>query len=198
MMVRLRLLALVVALVLGVGACASFRPGEDNPARSLEAGLGALAAGDHESAAIHFDRAGLAPASGEAGRRALLLGALLRLDPRTEGSDLTVAAARAAALQAAPGAPAWEEATAILLQGVAAGLADARSRVRHAESERHAAVAASILASASATARLNAAVADRDAARRRVTQLEQTLAEKEKELKEKTQELERIRRAIRG
>jgi len=195
-MVRLRLLALT--LVLAVAGCATFRPGEDNPARSLEAGLNALAAGDYATARLHFDRAGLAPESGEAGRRALLLGALARLDARNPDPDFELAAARAAALEAGPGVTKWEALAGNLVAGIAAELAEARARVRHAEVERHAAVAAEILASRSATARINAVVAERDAARRRTTQLEQTLAEKEKELKEKTQELERIRRAIRG
>jgi hypothetical protein len=189
---------LLLAPVLGVAACAAFRPGETSPVRSLEAGLSALAAADYSAARVHLDRAALAPGSGDAGRRALLLAALLQLDPRNQKRDLGVAAERAAALEAHPGAPPWFAMAGSLLEAAAGDLADSRSRALRAEGEREAALQASSVAADSATARLNAVAADRDAARRRVTQLEQALAEREKELREKTQELERIRRAIRG
>jgi hypothetical protein len=187
-----------LALALGVAGCATFSPGEDNPARSLEAGLHALAAGDYTAARGHLDRAGLAPKSGATGRRALLIAALIQLDPRNPDRDLSIAAQRAAALQNGPDATEWDVAAGSLLAGLVEELEDARGRVERAELERHAFAAASILAGQSGIARVNAMTAERDSARRRVTQLEQTLAEKEKELREKTQELERIRRAIRG
>jgi len=186
-----------LALVIGVAGCASLRPGEDNPARSLDAGLRALAAGDYPAAVQHFDRAGLSPNAGGSGRRALLAATLARLDPRNPDRDFAAAAERAARLQNDPGAGDWDTLAGWMLAALAGDLEVADARLREAQLERHAAVIRAALAAQSVAARMNALTVERDTTRRRVAQLEQTLEDKDKELKEKTQELERIRRAIR-
>lgn len=194
-MVRMRWVRLV--LVIGVTSCATLRTGEDNPARSLAAGLRALAAGDYAGSVRHLDRAGLSPRGGADGRRALLIATLARLDPRNPDRDFTGAADRAARLANAPGASDWDTLAGDALAALAADLGRTDARVRQAILDRHVAVIEAALARQSVAARMSALMVERDTARRRVAQLEQTLADKEKALKDTTQELERIRRAIR-
>jgi hypothetical protein len=186
-----------LALAIGVAGCATLRPGEDNPVRSLDAGLLALAAGDYAAAVQHFDRAGLSPRGGSAGRRALLAATLARLDPRNPDRDFALAAERATRLRNDPDAEDWDTLAGGVLAALAADLENANEGMRQARRERHAAVIAAALAAQSVAARMSALTMERDTARRRAAQLEQTLGEKEKELRDTKQELDRIRRAIR-
>ncbi len=194
-MMRMRWFRLV--LVIGVTSCATLRPGEDNPARSLQAGLRALETGDYASAVRHFDRAGLSPHRGDVGRRALLAGTLVRLDPRNPDRDFAGAADRAARLVNDPDAADWDTVAGGALAALAADLERTDARVRQAQLDRHAALIAAELAQQSVAARMSLLLMERDTARRRLAQLEQTLADKDKALRDTTQELQRIRRAIR-
>jgi len=194
-MVRMRWFRL--ALVISVTSCASLRPGEDNPPRSLDAGMRALAAGDYAGAVQHFDRAGLSPRGGSEGRRALLMAALARLDPRDPDRDFAAAADRATRLSGDPDAAGWEMLAGGALAALAGELERSDARMRQAQLDRHAAVIEAVLARQAVQARMTALTLERDTLRRRMAQLEQSLTDKDKALRDTTQELQRIRRAIR-
>jgi len=194
-MIRMRWFG--IALALAVAGCATLRPGGGDPGRSLDAGLRALAVGDYVTARSHLDRAGLDPNGGDAGRRALLLGTLAQLDPRNPDRDFGVAAQRAAALRRDAADVSWTGMAGEVLVELSAELSGTRARIRRADQDRHAAVTAAILARAAFDARVAVLTGQRDFARRQAAELEDTLAARDKELKEKTQELERIRRTIR-
>lgn len=194
-MVRTHRFGLTLFILLA--GCATLRPGGDDPARSLDAGLRALAAGDYGNARGHLDRAGSSPNGGELAQRALFIGTLAQLDPRNPDRDFAAAAERAAAMRRATPDDNWLGVAGEVLVELSAELSGVRARVRRADREWHQALTTAAIAQASVDARVAAVAIERDSARREAADLAKALADKEKELKEKTQELERIKRTIR-
>jgi hypothetical protein len=185
--------AIPALAVLALVACATVRSRPDEASVHYEAGLQALARHDFSSAIDHLDDATRAddPTIVE---RALYLRLVAELDPRNPERRLDVAAERASQMRDSlqPGTVEWMTADA---------LSHLASSLREMQDEQAITVTQRDVAAAqveSLTARLDSLGMQRDSVRRRMGQLEQAHAELEKELKEKTAELERIKRVIRG
>jgi len=127
-------------------------------------------------------------------QRALLLRVAVELDPRNPDRHLADAVQRATRIRDAAQPGSWERLTAdVLAQAAAASLQD-RDDLTIAETQR----ATALSRVTELLAEVDSLNSERDSARRRAAQFEQTAADCDKELQKKTQELERIRRAIRG
>jgi len=185
--------AIPVLAVLAFVACATVRSRPDEASVHYEAGLQALARHDFTSAIDHLDDATLAddPAIVE---RALYLRLVAELDPRNPGRRLDVAAERATRMRDSLQRGTVEWMTADALGQLASWLREVQDEQALTVTQRDAAAARI----ESLSARIDSLTTQRDSARRRIVQLEQSNADLDKELKEKTAELERIKRVIRG
>ena len=182
----------ILLVVAAVAGCATLR-GPNNAQLRFDEGVDALARGDFVAASVplefasHSDDLDLA-------RRALLLLAAAELDPANRGRSLESAGDIAARLRASstPGSP--EHITAGTLERAAGESRDLRDELATIRRERESAW----LLVDSLQAHIEVVTSQRDSVRRKITQLEVVGDSLSEELKKKTQELDRIRRAIRG
>ena len=183
--------ALVLVATLGA-ACATLR-NPDEAALHYQAGLQAAASHDFGAAIEHLENAALSQ-DPQLVQRAMLLRVAVELDPRNPDRHLADAVQRATRIRDAAQPGSWERLTAdVLAQAAAASLQD-RDDLTIAETQR----ATALARVTELLAEVDSLTSERDSARRRAAQFEQTAAECDKELQKKTQELDRIRRAIRG
>jgi hypothetical protein len=132
------------------------------------------------------------------GRRAALVLAAAELDPRNSDRQLRAGADVAARLLVQPASPEWMTPVAETLYLVALELGAAEDQIRLAQAQRDSLKNLPQLPGPSFVAQLDKVSTERDSLRHRVRGLEQTLAAKEKQLKEREQELERIRKTLKG
>lgn len=190
----MRRLPLLLALWLAA-ACATVGIGVDVQG-GFEQGLESLRRQNYPAAAEHFDWViSTSGTSGPLASQALLLRTTTTLDPRNPGRDFAQAAELAVRLR--DSGEGWSSAAGESLRLVATELGDAQRRVAGLEAARGVAASVSGIVQRSLAARLDSVTVDRDTLLRKVSLLEQQLAERDKVLKEKEQELERIRRIIR-
>lgn len=155
----------------------------------FESGIEALAAGDY--AAAHEDLAWVAErfANQTDGQRAVVVLAVMELDPRNPARRTDVGTDLAATYLQLPDREAWVDPVArtIYLLGLELGAAEERAQraERAAESPRQ----LPTLPGPSVTARLRSVEQERDRLAKRVTELETQVAAQE-------QEIQRIRRTI--
>lgn len=179
-------------LVVAVTACATLR-GQSDAERRYREGLDALARSDFAAAAAALEFASRSD-DANLSRRALTLLVTVELDPANPARRLDAAIQLADRLResSVPATP--EYLTAESLARAARETRDLQRGLADAEAGRDGALARAD----SLRTRIDAVTAERDSARRRAVQLEQLGDSLKQELKLKTQELERIRRAIRG
>jgi hypothetical protein len=179
-------------LGLALAACATLRGGDD-PDALYRQGLDALARGDYAAALAPLDYASRS-GSGETAKRAAVLVAAMQLDPANPARRAESVAGLSDRVSSDTGERAmFETVVASMLERVSRESLDLRTGLSAAQTQRDAAYSTID----QLRARTDSLTTDRDAARRKTSQLEQTAAECAKELEKKTQEIERIRRAIR-
>ncbi len=184
---------LLALIAVAVAACATLHGGGDSGESRLQQGLSALARRDYAAAAAPLDVASRS-SKPEIARSALLLLAIMQMDPANPDRQPDAALEGVARLRAS-GIPAdHEQVIGDALERVLRQTRDLQSGLAAAQAQRDTAFARID----SLQLQLGSMTAARDAATRRASQLEQTGADCDKELQKKTQELERIKRAIRG
>jgi hypothetical protein len=198
---------LVLLPLLGSGGCAMLRPSDrPDPGAELELGIAALEAGDYAAASERLYPLYRFYWKEPVGQRALLALIAAEIDPRNPGRRLWSTQDLAGSYTQIPGTAGWTRPIAESFYLLAAELGAAEERLARAEAERDAAtraaegVAASTLALPGPTVpeRIRNVTAQRDELQRRVQQLENDVAQRDRQLREREQELERIRRTIRG
>jgi len=197
------LLALCTAGMTGCGLLAF--SSEPDPADQLGEGVAALESQDYVRAAALLGPVYREHWREEVGQRALLALIAAELDNRNPQRRLWAAADMAARLLSIPELDPWLVPVAETYYLLALELGAQEERVARADSARAAAeaavtaVARELPASSveSVPARIKRVITERDELRSRVTELEQHLAARDKELQETKQELERIKQTIR-
>lgn len=184
--VRILLLAVVVT------GCASLRGPNDAQVRYRE-GMDALARGDFVAATGPLEFASRSSDS-DLSRRALMLLATAELDPTNPSRSLDGAVELAARLRASSTAGSPEHITAAALERIAGETRTLKHDLAEIVRDRDSAW----LTIDSLQTRITALVSQRDSVSRKAVQLQVVNDSLTDELKKKTQELDRIRRAIRG
>ncbi len=186
---------ILLPMLIAAAACATFGSGPDIKGR-YEQGLDAFTAADYGTAISHLDWVGRLRADESIGQRASLLGVGAALDPRNPRRDF--GAATAFAIRLRDSGDGWTVPLGEALRLLVTEVASAQARITDAESARDQAFSIASEQRSLLEKQLRAVAAERDALARRAATLEQTLAEREKQLKDKDQELERIRKIVRG
>jgi hypothetical protein len=181
-----------VALAGLLVSCATLKaPFESNGEERLAVALEALARGDYRAAHEGLTWVANTFADEEEGHQATLALAALELDPRNPGRRIEVGADVAANYLRMDEKPAWTQplAQTLYLLGLELGAAEERVEKAEREAER-AAARLPALPGPTVSARIRTVEQDRDRLARRVEALEKQLAEKD-------QELQRIKKTIR-
>ncbi|MGH7551671.1 MAG: hypothetical protein ACREMQ_01420 [Longimicrobiales bacterium] len=190
---------LMTVLAAGITGCGLIRfTGEPTPDERLNLGVAALAQRDLPRAQEQLHWLYTNQWNKPVGRRAQLVAAAAELDPRHPDRRLWVGADMAARLLNPPAGETWLEPVAETLYLLSLELGANEERIARAEAARDSAAALPKLPGPSFLAQLQEVRAERDSLKRRSHSLEQALAAKEKELKDKEQELERIRKTLKG
>lgn len=181
----------VAAAGLLVGCATLKAPLESRGEKRFEQGLEALSRGDYRTAQEHLTWVVQNDSDKKHGKQAMLTLAALEMDPRNPARRIGVGADVVATYLSLPEKPAWTQPVAQTLYLLSLELGAAEERAERAEREAER-VAARLpaLPGPTVTARLRTAEQERDRLRSRVDTLE-------KELAEKVQELERIKKTIR-
>lgn len=211
---RIFLLAALAASA-GCAALASTDRGPE-PEAQLAAGLAALEHGEYSRARSHLGWVYANHWNEPAGRHALLALIAADLDPRNPDRRLANAAELAARLVTGDEAPAWTAplGESLYLIALELGAHDAPATADSLVADSIPLDTLALLTEAapldpriarlpildgpSLPARLAAVRTERDSLAARIGALESALAEREKAIREKDQELERIRKIIRG
>ena len=178
----------VAGLLVG---CATLKaPLESRGEERFEQALGALTRGDYRTAHEGFSWVAQND-DDEDGQRALLILAALELDPRNPERRIAAGADVAASYLSLGEKPVWTNPVAqtLYLLGLELGAAEERVEKAEREAERAAARLPS-LPGPTVSARIRTIEQERETLKKRVTDLEKQLSEKE-------QELERIKKTIR-
>jgi hypothetical protein len=181
-----------VALVGLLTGCATLRePFQDDGEERLEAALAALARGDYRTAHDGLSAVAQQFPNDDEGRQAVLALAALELDPRNPGRRIAMGADVAANYLRMADNDAWTQpiAQTLYLLGLELGAAEERVEKAEREAER-AAARLPALPGPTVSARIRSVEQERDRLSRRVETLEKQLAEKD-------QELQRIKKTIR-
>jgi hypothetical protein len=198
----MRRAALLLALsTAGLSGCAALSLSKaPDPAAQLNAGIVALEAQDYPGARGHLEPLYRERWQEPVGQRALLALIAAELDSRNPDRRLWAAADMSARLLNIPQVEPWMVPVAESYYLLAVELGAQEERLARADSARAAAEAAADLPASSresVPARIRSITTERDALRRRVGELEQLAATRDKELKETRQELERVKQTIR-
>lgn len=183
-------------LAVGVSGCSLIAT--PNAEQRLEAGLAALARGDRNIAHEQIQPVSTEHWGEPVGHRATLVLAAAELDPRNPARRLWVGADLSAQLLSHHATPPWMEPVAETLYLLSLELGANEEQLARTEAQRDSAQALPRLPGPSFMVQLESLSSERDRARRRAAQLEAALAAKEKELKDKEQELERIKKTLKG
>lgn len=189
-----RLMMVVLALIVA-GCAAAARTAAPDPQQRLQLGLSALAAQDRDLARNHLEWVYRNHTAEPVGHQALLALIASELDPRNPSRSLWTSADLAAQLINAPGAPSWSLPLGHTLYLVAIELGANEERITRAE---QALDGVPELNRQSVPELLDAANTARDSLRTQVGTLQNQVTQLRKELDEKTAELERIRRTVKG
>jgi hypothetical protein len=182
--------------MIAASACATVGIGPDLQGR-FDRGLTELARQNYTAANQHLEWVSAASGSGDPiAPLALLVRAVAAADPRNPGRDLDRAQDLAAQLRDARHG--WAPPAGESLRLIIAELESATARAAAAEAARDASLSVSSVVQRTLYSRFDSVRVQRDTLRRTVTHLEQQLADREKTLKEKEQELERIRKIVRN
>lgn len=183
---------LAVALVgLSLG-CATLRaPFETGPEERFEQALAALGRGDYRTAHEGFTWIAQKYPKDRYGHQAMLALAAVEMDPRNPGRRIPVGTEVAATYLRTADTPPWTQplAQTLYLLGLELGAAEERVEKAEREAER-AAARLPALPGPTVSARIRTVEQDRDRLARRVEALEKQLADKD-------QELQRIKKTIR-
>ncbi len=189
----------VTLLAAGTAGCSLLGfGGGRSPEERLQLGVTALANRDLAGAMGHLQWVSANQWNKSIGRRAQLVAAAAELDPRNPERRLWAGADMAAKLLSPPLLEPWMEPVAETLYLLSLELGANEERIARAEAERNSAQALPQLPGPSFVVQVQTLREERDILRRRVQTLEQSIAAKDKELKEKEQELERIRKTLKG
>lgn len=183
-------------LAVGVSGCSLIAT--PNAEQRLEAGLAALQRGDRGIAHEQIQPVSTEHWGEPVGHRATLVLAAAELDPRNPTRRLWVGADMSARILSHHATPPWMEPIAETLYLLSLELGANEEQLARTEAQRDSAQALPRLPGPSFMVQLETARGERDRARRRAAALEATLAAKEKELKDKEQELERIKKTLKG
>jgi hypothetical protein len=197
-----RAVLLLVLIALGSAGCAAvFRGGGPDPRVQLQEGVAAVEARQFLRARGLLEPLYYEDPSGSVGQQALLVLIAAELDNRNADRRLWAAADMASRLLSQEQVESWMVPVAETYYLLAMELGAAEQRIAEAESARAAAETRArtlpTLTRESVPARIGRVSAERDQARRRAEQAEQQLAERDRELLQTRQELDRIRRTIR-
>jgi hypothetical protein len=191
--------ALLVLTVIGTASCAAMQLGGAPDAQTrLQQGIEALGRNDFAGAQDNLRSVYQDHWSEPEGREALLVLTTAEIDPRNPSRRLWASAELAASMIKLQDGPTWTKPVGETLYLLALELGAKEEQITRAEAERDAAAALPTLDSPSVVARIGAIRAERDSLKRKADQLEQLVAQRDKELKEKTQELERIKKIVKG
>jgi hypothetical protein len=195
-MTRSALLAAFLGIVAGCSLISV--GGTPDPEVRLDSGLAALARHDwaaaYENLRWVYENHGAQPV----GQHALLALTAAELDPRNPDRRLWASAEMAAHFLALREVPAWQHPVAETMYLLSLELGANEERIARIEAERDSALALPKLPGPSFLAKMNDVTAERDSLRTRIDALQRTLAQREATLKERDQELDRIRRTLRG
>jgi hypothetical protein len=197
-----RAVLLLVLIALGSAGCAAvFRGGGPDPRVQLQEGVAAVEARQFLRARGLLEPLYYEDPSGSVGQQALLVLIAAELDNRNADRRLWAAADMASRLLSQEQVESWMVPVAETYYLLAMELGAAEQRIAEAESARAAAETRArelpTLTRESVPARIGRVSTERDQARRRAEQAEQQLAERDRELLQTRQELDRIRRTIR-
>jgi hypothetical protein len=198
-----RAVLLLVLIALGSAGCAAVFGGSGpDPRVQLQEGIAAVEARQFLRARGLLEPLVYEDPSGPVGQHALLVLIAAELDNRNADRRLWAAADMASRLLSQEQAESWMVPVTETYYLLAMELGAAEQRIAEAESARaaaetRAARALPTLTRESVPARIARVNSERDQARRRAEQAEQQLAERDRELLQTKQELDRIRRTIR-
>jgi hypothetical protein len=195
-----RAVLLLVLSALGIAGCAAVFSGDGpDPRVQLQEGVAAVEARQFLRARGLLEPLYYADPSGPVGQQALLVLIAAELDNRNADRRLWAAADMASRLLNMERVEAWMVPVAETYYLLALELGAAEQRIAQAESARAEAETRALptLTRESVPARIDRISNERDQARRRAEQAEQQLAERDGELLQTKQELDRIRRTIR-
>jgi hypothetical protein len=191
-------LLLAVALA-GVTGCAALQlGGESEPEVRLEMGLDALAERDFTRAQRHLEWVYRNYWQEPVGQQALLVLVSAELDPRNTTRRLWASADMAARLLGIPQAPRWMDPIGESMYLLALELGANEDRLDRALAALDSAQSLPKYTGPSIPMQMDAIRTERDSLQVKVELLESQREQLDKELKEKTAELERIRKTVRG
>lgn len=178
-----------LAVVTLLAACATVSSRTSTPNDRYNAGMKALAVNDFKTAEQHFTWLAEHAGAEAIGRRALLILSALQLDPRNSVRRAESGSALAARYLNAPGRETWADPVALTLYLLGSELGEAEDRADRAEAQTQLARQLPRLPGPTVMARIRAVEQERDKLAKRVSSLEEQLAQSQREL-------ERIRKTI--
>jgi hypothetical protein len=190
---------LLALLLAGVTGCAAFGNGAaPEPERRLELGLQALAERDYSRAQEHLEWVYRTHWQEPVGQQALLALIAAEMDPRNTTRRLWASADMSARLLGIEQSPRWMEPLGETLYLLALELGANEERIARAQAALDSAQSLPKFTGQSYPAQVQALRTERDSLKRRLDVLSTEREAMDKELKEKTAELERIRKTVRG
>ena len=190
---------LLLALAMAVTGCAAYygAGGEPDPQRRLDAGLNALAVADYARAQEHLESVYREHWNEPIGQQALLVLAAAEMDPRNTSRRLWASADMAARLLGIPQAPPWMKPIGETMYLLSLEMGANEERIARTQAALDSAQSLPTFTGQSYPMRIEALQSERDNLRRRLDQVIVVRDSIDKELKDKTAELERVLRAIR-
>lgn len=188
---------LLLALMLAVAGCVAYGTGgEPDPERTLQAGLNALAMGDYARAQEHLESVYREHWNEPIGQQALLVLAAAEMDPRNTSRRLWASADMAARLLGIEEAAPWMQPLGETLYLLSLEMGANEERIARAQAALDSAQSLPTFTGQSYPAQIEALQTERDNLRRRLDQVIVVRDSIDKELKDRTAELERVRRTI--
>lgn len=188
---------LLLALAMAVAGCVAYGGGgEPDPERRLEAGLNALAVRDYARAQEHLESVYRDHWDEPIGQQALLVLVAAEMDPRNTTRRLWASADMAARLLGIPEAPPWMEPIGETLYLLSLEMGATEERIARAQAALDSAQSLPTFTGQSYPAQIEALRTERDNLRRRLDQVLVVRDSIDKELKDKSAELERVRRTV--
>jgi hypothetical protein len=190
---------LVALVVAGVTGCATSREvSEPEPERRLAMGLAALEQRDFTRAQEHLEWVYRQHWEEPVGQQALLVLMAAEMDPRNTTRRLWASADMAARLLGIPQAATWMQPLGETLYLLALELGANEERIARTQAALDSAQSLPKFTGQSYPAQIQALRTERDALRRQLDAVQTERALVDKELKEKTAELERVLKTIKG
>jgi hypothetical protein len=189
--------ALLLALAMAVAGCVAYGAGgEPDPERRLQTGLSALAMQDYARAQEHLEAVYREHWNEPIGQQALLVLVAAEMDPRNTSRRLWASADMAARLVGIEEAPAWMEPIGETLYLLSLEMGANEERIARAQAALDSAQSLPTFIGQSYPAQIEALRTERDNLLRRLDQVIVVRDSIDKELTDRTAELERVRRTI--